>query len=686
MGFDAGVVSGANPFYKEYFFLSDWALGWSVGCLTFGAMLGNAIAGPLADRFGRKPVLLIAALFYSVSAIFSAMASDFNFFIVARMLGGVAVGLALLIAPIYIAEIAPPKLRGRFVSFNQLNIVIGFSAVFFSNYYFLKMAESDAFEFINKSNCWRWMLGAEALPAILYFLLLFLVPRSPRWLAQHGRYDESLEVLGRVLEPEEAAKSLGEIKENIASDEGKRRSVAELFARRMSYIMFIALGLGFFQQITGINAIFFYAPTIFEKTGIPQANAFLQTIIIGLVNLGFTVIAIVLIDRTGRKTLLMLGTTVMAICLLTTAWAFHSATFQLTAAYPEELNEEFSAETIQSLAPLTEESFDNEKTFVAEVRRLIEPTVLGNSDFHSGLPASLKATVDTFGGNSFVNAATFQAAMIDAVTEPVFIQEWPLAGKNALRALKKRSFDSRDEFFSAMDNAIDRSTLDGHVATLVKQALNVRDMGVCCNHWVHRSLRDFIGAGYVGNVFRDLSQSTAGLGHLGRRLLQLAGQLCRSASVSLGAVHLWAGSNLHDFWAFCHPRCAVFLRLYSRDQGQDARGTGRAANRCRLKGVARSQISNWSGGARQPSSSHLPALNPGLLWDTCEVNTKATCGPRRFPSCRNGPALAWCRCASDCGRCGDGLLVAPVNVPFRATPAAFELSYNPGLQVIDVTF
>ena len=164
----------------------------------------------------------------------------------------------------------------------------------------------------------------------------------------------------------------------------------------------------------------------------------------------------------------------MAICLLTTAWAFRSATFQLTAAHTEALNEEFSEETVQSLAPLADKSFDNEIAFVAEVRQLIEPTVLGNSDFYSSLPASLQATVDTIDDASFVNAATFQAAMIDAVTESVFVQEFPLAGKNALRSLKKRSFASRDEFFSAIDDSIDRSTLDGHVATLVNQGLNVR--------------------------------------------------------------------------------------------------------------------------------------------------------------------------------------------------------------------
>lgn len=337
MGFDAGVVSGANPFYKDYFGLNDWALGWSVGCLTFGAMLGNAIAGPLADRFGRKTVLSAAALFYTVSAISSALATDFNFFIVARMLGGVAVGLALLIAPVYIAEISPSKLRGRFVSFNQLNIVIGFSAVFFSNYYILKLARQDAIALVNEPNCWRWMLGAETIPAILYFICLFFVPRSPRWLAQHGREAEALAVLNRVVSPGEASESLQAIREHIAADKQSKPTLRELFSRRVRFIIFIALGLGFFQQITGINAIFFYAPTIFEKTGITQESAFLQTIIIGLVNLGFTVVAIYIIDRFGRKPLLLAGTAAMAVCLFTNAWTFHSATYELTAESIQEL-------------------------------------------------------------------------------------------------------------------------------------------------------------------------------------------------------------------------------------------------------------------------------------------------------------------------------------------------------------
>jgi MFS family permease len=269
------------------------------------------------------------------------------------MLGGVAVGLALLIAPVYIAEIAPTKLRGRLVSFNQLNIVIGFSVVFFSNYYILKLAESGAFEILNKPNCWRWMLGIEAIPAVLYFLLLFLVPRSPRWLLQKGREEDALDVLKKIFGPEEAATTLQSIKEHIVNDKKEKPRMSELFSRRMRYIIFIALGLGFFQQITGINCIFFYAPTIFEKTGISQESAYLQTIIIGLVNLGFTIVALYLIDIFGRKPLLLIGTAGMAICLFANAWCFHSATYILTP----EIIKTLPADVTESVSSLSGKVF-----------------------------------------------------------------------------------------------------------------------------------------------------------------------------------------------------------------------------------------------------------------------------------------------------------------------------------------
>ena len=469
MGFDAGVVSGANPFYKDYFGLNEWSLGWSVGCLTFGAMLGNVIAGPLADRFGRKPVLSMAALFYSLSAISSALATDFNFFIVARMLGGVAVGLALLIAPVYIAEIAPSKLRGRFVSFNQLNIVIGFSAVFFSNYYILKLAKQDGIGFITEPNCWRWMLGAEIVPALLYFLCLFFVPRSPRWLAQHGREDEALAVLNKVVSPEEATESLDAIKAHIAKDKQSKPKFSELFQRNMRFIIFIALGLGFFQQITGINAIFFYAPTIFEKTGIPQENAFLQTIIIGLVNLGFTVVAIYIIDRFGRKPLLLIGTAAMAICLFTNAWAFHSATYTLKPETMAELPQEVGG----ALLPMVGKTFDSEKGFVAEATTLMEPAVQGTSDFEGSLPESIQGACIGLSESAFSDSDAFQKAMVVAVGEEIFVREFPVSGKNAIRSMKKESFASRAEFFEAVNVFNDRAALKSYQGALVNPSMTI---------------------------------------------------------------------------------------------------------------------------------------------------------------------------------------------------------------------
>lgn len=471
MGFDAGVVSGANPFYKEYFFLSDWMLGWSVGCLTFGAMAGNAIAGPLADRFGRKPVLILAAFCYSVSAVSSALATDFAFFIFARMLGGVAVGLALLIAPVYIAEISPARLRGRFVSFNQLNIVIGFSAVFFSNYYILKLAESEPAGLVDKANCWRWMLGAETVPAVVYFLCLFLVPRSPRWLAQRGRHDEALAVLEKVAGPEEAARSLADIKAHLEEGGDRKASLAELFSRRMSLIMIIALGLGFFQQITGINAIFFYAPTIFEKTGIPQENAFLQTTIIGLVNLGFTVVAIYLIDRFGRKPLLLLGTSAMAACLFATAWAFHAATYQLTGELLDGLDGTMPEEVVEALRPLEGASFESEAAFRSEIEGRLAPVVLGRSDFASELPEELIAAVGRLGDGDFASASAFEKAMVAAVGPQVFLEQFPVSGKNAMRTLKDESFDGRAQFMEAVDRFVDKTALDGYSGSLVGKGL-----------------------------------------------------------------------------------------------------------------------------------------------------------------------------------------------------------------------
>ena len=194
MGFDTSVISGVVSFVEAEFTLSSLQLGWSVSSLTLASTVAMFGAGPLSDRLGRKPVLKLAALLFAVSAVASAFAANFWMFVTARMLGGLGVGASLIIAPMYIAEMAPPESRGRLVSFNQFNIVIGISLAFFSNYLILVLGESGS-EFattfdLNKS-AWRWMLGIELLPAVLYFVALFRVPESPRWLLMQGRAEEA---------------------------------------------------------------------------------------------------------------------------------------------------------------------------------------------------------------------------------------------------------------------------------------------------------------------------------------------------------------------------------------------------------------------------------------------------------------------------------------------------------------
>lgn len=317
LGFDSAVISGAVSGIRTYFEMTDWQLGFAVGCVIFGAMFGNIVAGPLSDAFGRKKLLIITAMLFTISAVWSALATDYVSFVIARIIGGVGIGGAILIAPIYIAEIAPPKLRGSLVSLNQLNIVLGISVAYFSNY-FLKDLDGES---------WRWMLGVEAFPAILYFFALFAVPRSPRWLIQHlNEVTIAKKILVRIGGEEFADTTIGEIQRGIDKKEAKG-TYADFFSKRMKVIIIIAFGLAFFQQITGINAIFYYAPTIFEQAGGSTDSSFLQAIVVGLTNLIFTFVAIYLIDKLGRKPLLLIGTSAMAVALTMATIAFNNATY-----------------------------------------------------------------------------------------------------------------------------------------------------------------------------------------------------------------------------------------------------------------------------------------------------------------------------------------------------------------------
>lgn len=322
-GFDATVISGAAPFLQKYFKLTgsqgDWLLGLAVSCLGWGVLGGTAVSGFFSDRFGRKKVLIVTAVLFTGTSLLAALTTNFTLFVAARLLAGVAVGGAILIAPVYIAEISPPKLRGSLVSLNQLMIVSGISASFFSNYFLVNVGENN----------WRWMLGMDAVPATLYFFLLFAVPESPRWLFGKGQPEQAREILARACGAEEAGRELENIRQSFAV-RAPQIPLGALFGRKLRFIMFIALVIAFFQQITGINAIFYYLPTIFAQAGGGTNAAFRQAVLVGLVNLGMTFVAIWLVDRLGRKPLLVIGATGMAVSLLTCGWAFHNANYQLT--------------------------------------------------------------------------------------------------------------------------------------------------------------------------------------------------------------------------------------------------------------------------------------------------------------------------------------------------------------------
>ena len=372
MGFDASVISGVVKFIEPEFELTKLELGWAVASLTLTATLAMMIAGPLSDKIGRRTVLRYAAILYAISALASAFAPSFMILVIARMIGGLGVGASLILAPMYIAEISPPNLRGRMVSFNQLNIVIGISLAFFTNYLILQLGKSDAdwaqmLKF-NEYN-WRWMLGLETLPATLYFVGLYFVPRSPRWLIMKGKYDESLTVMTRFSNEKVANEDIGKIKESIEKEKNKENpKLSEIFKPGLKLVLTIGIVVAVLQQITGINSVFFYAPMIFEQSGIGTDASFIQAILVGLTNLVFTIIAILFIDKIGRKPLLIFGVAGITIFMFLLAYGFYSATYTLTdesiSSLPEQIDK-------AKLSTLTGKVYSSDITFKNALRETI---------------------------------------------------------------------------------------------------------------------------------------------------------------------------------------------------------------------------------------------------------------------------------------------------------------------------
>ena len=353
MGFDASVISGVVKFLEPEFGLSKIELGWAVSSLTLTATLAMLVAGPLSNVYGRKRILSVSALLYAISAIFSALAPDFITLVIARMIGGFGVGASLILAPMYIAEISPAKIRGRMVSFNQLNIVIGISVAFFSNYLILNLGKNPnewAQFLMFKEHNWRWMLGVEFIPAILYFFALFSVPRSTRWSIMKDRITEAKVVFERISPEANIDEEINSIKKSLHTEsKGEKIPFKELFKPTMKKVLMIGIVVAILQQITGINSVFFYAPMIFEQTGIGTDASFSQAILIGIINLVFTIIAIGLIDKIGRRPLLITGVAAIVVSMFILSTSFSSATYMLDKTDVLELPIEINKADLESM-------------------------------------------------------------------------------------------------------------------------------------------------------------------------------------------------------------------------------------------------------------------------------------------------------------------------------------------------
>lgn len=310
-GFDTAVISGAEKDIQNVYALSDFLHGFTMSSALIGTIIGALFSTSPVEKYGRQKSLIVIAIMYLLSAIGSALAPDnaWWLFIFSRFLGGLAVGASSVAGPLYIAEVSPSHWRGRFVAFFQFNIVLGIVLAYYSNYLI------DGFE-----NDWRWMLGVESIPALLFALLLFTIPESPRWLMGQGREQEARRVLGQV-DDSNLEQQVAEIRASLAEDKSESEA---LFQRKYWKPILIAFLIATFNQLAGINVILYYAPRIFEMSGVAREGSLIQSIVIGLTNLTFTMIGMVLIDKVGRKKLLYVGSLGMTLALGTASYGFYN--------------------------------------------------------------------------------------------------------------------------------------------------------------------------------------------------------------------------------------------------------------------------------------------------------------------------------------------------------------------------
>jgi sugar porter (SP) family MFS transporter len=319
-GFDTVVISGAEQIIQELWNLTPQTHGLVMGSALYGTVIGSLLGGFPSDIFGRRKTLIFVGILYIVSALGCALANNVWVFTISRFIGGLGIGISTVSAPLYISEISPPRYRGRLAGLFQFNIVFGIVIAFLSNAVIARLIDNDA---------WRWMLGVAALPSVIYTALCFLLPESPRWLiVRKGNRAEGLKVL-QMIDPESPQEKLNALADEIENSARTSSGDGRFWTWKLRYPIALAILIAFFNQLSGINAVLYFAPRIFEMTGLERESALLQSVGIGVTNLIFTFVGLWMIDRFGRRTLLYIGSVGYIVSLGLTAWAFFTKHYSI---------------------------------------------------------------------------------------------------------------------------------------------------------------------------------------------------------------------------------------------------------------------------------------------------------------------------------------------------------------------
>ncbi|WP_111709400.1 sugar porter family MFS transporter [Lutibacter citreus] len=435
-GLDAAVISGTIKYITQEFLLNDWEVGFVVSAPGLGVLPALPLAGYLSNRFGRKKALQLVALVYLISAVCSTFAPNYASLVVARFLGGMAF-CSLSLAAMYIGEIAPPKWRGKLVSVNQINIVIGLLAAYFINYLIIQAVGSDALWIDSwgmKEQTWRWMLGSEILPALLWFILLFFIPESPSWLVLTNNIEAAKATLKKIYPDNEVDNQIIDMQENLSKTEQNQSiwiQFKEILGKPMRLTLIIGVTIALVQQLTGINAVLFYAPTVFEQLGVGTDAAFVQAIWVGLTGLLFTVLAIFLIDKIGRRPMVIWGLLWIIISLSICSYGFKAATYKLSTEDVSQLSDIKNKHVLNSLA---DKEFESDTVFKDKIILLLgedEAKIHSSSIIQKA--AKLNIGLILFGILSFIAAFHFS---IGPVLWVLFSEIFPIS----LRSIAIPSF------------------------------------------------------------------------------------------------------------------------------------------------------------------------------------------------------------------------------------------------------